>query len=367
MHKKILEKLKEINLKSLFRLEEDLNLIDSKSILDLKIDKNNVTMVVDLFPLNINKEDTQKLERVIRDQIEKPSFSIFRKTLKLYVVFTSSKELKSSKKLNTANNNQNNSPKPSIDPVPNVKNIIVIASGKGGVGKSTIAVNLALSLKRIGYNVGLVDGDIYGPSIGHMMNLSGKPQIEDNLMIPIESYGIECMSISSLIEKDHALVFRGPMITKTINQLIKGVKWGNKDKEIDHLIIDLPPGTGDVHISICQQFPISGAVIVSTPQDIAVIDAIKAIDMFKKLNVPIKGVVQNMSYLLENNNKNYIFGKDKAKEMAEKYQINFLGDIELDVRIREGADNKNPVVNKFPSSRIAISYGKIAESIIEKI
>jgi ATP-binding protein involved in chromosome partitioning len=185
-------------------------------------------------------------------------------------------------------------------------------------------------------------------------------------MIPIESYGIECMSISSLIEKDHALVFRGPMITKTINQLIGGVKWGNKDKEIDYLIIDLPPGTGDVHISICQQFPISGAVIVSTPQDIAVIDAIKAIDMFKKLNVPIKGVVQNMSYLQENNNKNYIFGKDKAKEMAEKYQINFLGDIELDVRIREGADDKNPVVNKFPSSQIAISYGKIAERVIEK-
>ncbi len=363
MKEKIIKDLKKIKIGKFLNLNEDTNLIDSKTILDIKLSDNLATIIIDLVPLDISKKEATILQELIVKKLKKP----FKKPNKFNIIFTSSQKIKESNPPSSDSKKAKDVKDTDIAKIPFVKNIIAIASGKGGVGKSTVAVNLALSLKRIGLNIGLVDGDVYGPSIPHMMNLQGKPEVKDNLMIPIKSYGIGCISIGSLIDKDQALVWRGPMITKTLHQLMRGVNWGYENKEIDYLIIDLPPGTGDVHLSMCQQFPISGAVIVSTPQDVAVIDAVKAIDMFKKLNIPIIGLVQNMSYLTDSKTKRktYLFGKDKAKELSSKSKINFLGDIQIDIKIREGGDSKNPIVNSAPSSNIAFSYGKVAENIID--
>ena len=370
MKEKILQKLKKIALGDILPVKDEVNLINSGSIIDVKVNDSQATIIIDLANLNINKDQAIALENLLIKKLKKP----FSKPNKFNIIFTSNQKIKementnfSSVKIENKIAEDKSKIKPKIALIPGVKNVIAVASGKGGVGKSTVAVNLALSLKRIGFNVGLVDGDVYGPSIPHMMNLEGQPKIENNLMVPIKSYGISSISIGSLIDKDQALVWRGPMITKTLYQLIRGVNWLYENKEIDYLIIDLPPGTGDVHLSIAQQFPISGAVIVSTPQDIAVIDAVKAIDMFEKLNVPIIGLVQNMAYLRDEKtgHKTYLFGQDKAKELARNKNIKFLGDIEIDIKIREGGDNKNPVVNAFPSSQSAFIYGQIAEIILE--
>jgi ATP-binding protein involved in chromosome partitioning len=371
MKEKILKDLHKIKVNEILNIKENVNLVDSGTIEDIKISGNDATIIINLVPLDIGKKEAAILQDLIVKKLKKP----FRKPNKFNIIFTSDQKIKESAVSDFSKGPQKKKPdqdkkktdKPEIEKIPFVKNVIAIASGKGGVGKSTVAVNLALSLKRIGFNVGLVDGDVYGPSIPHMMDLRNKPDIKDNLMIPIKNYGISCISIGSLIDKDQALVWRGPMITKTLYQLIRGVNWGYEDKEIDYLIIDLPPGTGDVHLSMCQQFPISGAVIVSTPQDVAVIDAVKAIDMFSKLNVPIIGLVQNMAYLNDekSNKKTYLFGENKAKKLADDSKIKFLGDVEIDIRIRQGGDDKNPMVNSHPSSQIAFAYGAIAENITD--
>ena len=370
MKEKILQDLEKIDVTHILNLSENINLINSKSIFDIKFNDEFVTIIIDLVPLSLDKKQAVILEEFILKELQKPR--LFRKTPKFNIIFTSSKKIMedNSPKIlekNSAQNPQNNSTNSEIQRIPFVKNIIAIASGKGGVGKSTTAVNLALSLKRLGFNIGLVDGDVYGPSIPHMMNLEGKPEVKNNMMIPIKNYGINVISVGSLVDKEQALIWRGPMISKTLHQLIRGVNWGYEGKEIDYLIIDLPPGTGDIHLSMVKQYPISGAVIVSTPQDIAVIDVVKAIDMFRKLEVPIIGLVQNMSYLLDEKTgqKTYLFGQDKAKDLAQKSDIKFLGDVAIDIKIRESGDEKNPIVNSNPSSQIAISYGKIAEEIIE--
>lgn len=365
MKEKILQDLKKINIIDLLKLKEKTDLVDSGSVFDIKIGEDSSTIILDLVPLDLNKDEAKIIEDLIVKKLEKPK-SLFKKAQKFNVIFTSNKKIKNSgaKKVNFEKNQEQKSEIPAI---PFVKNIIVVASGKGGVGKSTTAVNLALSLKRVGCNVGLVDGDVYGPSIPHMMGLEGKPEFKDNLMIPMKKYGISNVSIGSIVDKNQALVWRGPMITKTLNQLMRGVNWGYEDKEIDYLVVDLPPGTGDIHLSMAKQFPISGAVIVSTPQDIAVIDVIKAIDMFNKLDIPILGLIQNMSYLLDEKNgeKTYLFGKDKAKDLAKEHKIKFLGDIPIDIEIRESGDSKNPIVNSNPSSQIAFSYGKVIDEVID--
>ena len=205
----------------------------------------------------------------------------------------------------------------------NSKNIIAIASGKGGVGKSTFAVNYAVALQKIGYRVGILDADIYGPSVPRMMGISGKPQANDNnKLIPLESYGVKCMSIGFLIDVDTPAIWRGPMVMKALEQMFNGVEWG----ELDYLIIDLPPGTGDAQLTLAQSSKLSGSIIISTPQEVALIDARKGINMFKKVNVPVLGFVENMSYFICDscNKKHEIFSYGGAKREAEKLKVNFF-------------------------------------------
>jgi len=216
--------------------------------------------------------------------------------------------------------------------VPNVvgvKKIIAVASAKGGVGKSTIACNLAVILKEQGLNVALVDADIYGPSVTHLMNLEGKPEPKDKLLLPIISHGIKSISLGSIIDKNAAGVWRGPMVTKILDQLVRSVKWNDDGKDVDVMIIDMPPGTGDVYLNIAERFPISGVIIVSTPQSLAIIDVVKSIDCFEKLKIPIFGIVQNMSYLEVLGEKKYIFGRDGAKNLAKERNIKFLGELPI--------------------------------------
>ncbi len=236
--------------------------------------------------------------------------------------------------------------------LPEVKNIIAVASGKGGVGKSTVSVNLALGLAQQGAKVGLLDADIYGPSIPIMLGIRDeRPKMiqvegsEKGKIVPIEKYGIKAMSIGVLVDEKQAIVWRGPMASSAIKQFISDVHWG----ELDYLIIDLPPGTGDVHLTMVQSVPVTGAVVVSTPQPVAAADAKKAIMMFKQpqINIPVLGMVENMAYFTPEElpeNKYYIFGKGGAKQMAEQFELPYLGEVPIVQGIREGGDNGLPAV-----------------------
>lgn len=234
--------------------------------------------------------------------------------------------------------------------LPNVKNIIAVGSGKGGVGKSTVSVNLAISMAKNGAKVGIIDADIYGPSIPLMLGLKGKrpeiQKIEDkHYILPLEQYGIKCLSIGFLIDEKQAVVWRGPMVSSALKQFVTDCIWG----DLDYLIIDLPPGTGDIQLTLAQTIPITGAIIVTTPQEVAIADARKAIGMFQmpNINIPIIGIVENMSYFIAPelpDKKYYIFGKDGGKKTAEEYGIPFLGQIPIQEYIREGGDIGKPSI-----------------------
>jgi len=244
----------------------------------------------------------------------------------------------------------------------NSKNIIAIASGKGGVGKSTFAVNIAVALNQIGKKVGLLDADIYGPSIPRMMGISNKPEAnENNKLIPLISFGIKCMSIGFLVGEDTPTIWRGPMVMKALEQMFNGVEWG----ELDYLIIDLPPGTGDAQLSLAQNSKLSGSIIISTPQDVALIDARKGINMFKKVNVPILGLVENMSYFICNNcnEKHFIFSTEGAKKESEKFQIPFLGALPIDKELRIQSDKGRPSCIDNPNGSMSKAYIEIAKKI----
>jgi ATP-binding protein involved in chromosome partitioning len=254
----------------------------------------------------------------------------------------------------------------SLKPISNIKNIIAIASGKGGVGKSTTAVNLALALVSEGANVGLLDADIYGPSIPTMLGLSGYPTSDDGkIMNPKIAYGLQTISIGYLIDADQPMIWRGPMVTKTLQQLLQDTRW----QDLDYLIVDLPPGTGDIQLSLSQQIPVSGAVIVTTPQDIALMDAQRGLGMFEKVNVPVLGIIENMSMHIcsQCGHEEAIFGEGGGNMMAEKNNVDLLGALPLDINIRKYADSGRPSVIAEPNGRIAEIYQQIARKMAAKL
>jgi ATP-binding protein involved in chromosome partitioning len=250
--------------------------------------------------------------------------------------------------------------------MPNVKNIIAVASGKGGVGKSTVAANLALALSAEGARVGVLDADIYGPSQPTMLGISGKPESTDGRTLePMENHGLQMSSIGLLIDPDQPMVWRGPMVTQALQQLLTQTNW----KELDYLVIDLPPGTGDIQLTLAQQVPVTGAVIVTTPQDIALMDAKKGLKMFEKVGIPILGIVENMAVHICSNcgHAEHIFGAEGGRKMAEQYGVDYLGSLPLDIRIREQADAGRPTVVADPTSPITATYKEIARKVAVRI
>jgi ATP-binding protein involved in chromosome partitioning len=250
--------------------------------------------------------------------------------------------------------------------LPGVKNIIAVASGKGGVGKSTTAVNLALALAAEGATVGVLDADIYGPSQPMMLGISGRPEsLDGQTMEPMQGHGLQVASIGFLVDADQAMIWRGPMATQALDQLLRQTNW----KDVDYLIVDMPPGTGDIQLTLSQRVPITGAVIVTTPQDIALLDAKKGLSMFEKVGVPILGLVENMAVHVCTNcgHVEHIFGADGGKKMAAQYQLDYLGALPLTMAIREQADSGRPTVVADPDGEIASIYKAVARQVAVKI
>lgn len=250
--------------------------------------------------------------------------------------------------------------------LPKVKHIIAIASGKGGVGKSTTATNLAIALSQLELKVGLLDADVYGPSLPRLFSITNRPEVTaDKKLIPIFRYGIHCMSIGFMIAEDTAMIWRGPMVHGALQQMLKDVAW----PELDILIVDMPPGTGDAHLTLCQQVKLNGAVIVSTPQDIALIDARRALNMFQRVHVPVLGIIENMSQFSCPNcgHISEIFSHGGARIEAEKLNIPFLGELPLDLSIRVNSDQGTPVTIAEPTSTIADIYRDIGQKIIDNL
>ncbi|MFQ5936374.1 MAG: iron-sulfur cluster carrier protein ApbC [Acidiferrobacterales bacterium] len=253
-----------------------------------------------------------------------------------------------------------------VKPLEGVKNMIAVASGKGGVGKSTVAANLALALSAEGATAGVLDADIYGPSQPRMLGVKTKPHSKDGRSIePIRSYHLQTMSIGFLIEEETPMIWRGPMVTQALEQLLRDTRWA----DVDYLVIDLPPGTGDIQLTLAQKVPVSGAVVITTPQDIALLDARKGLKMFEKVDVPVLGVIENMSTHIcsQCGHEEHIFGEGGGKRMAEQYDIELLGSIPLDIRIREETDGGRPTVVADPDSRIGQIFRDIARRVAAKL
>ncbi|PZU81993.1 MAG: iron-sulfur cluster carrier protein ApbC [Shinella sp.] len=252
--------------------------------------------------------------------------------------------------------------RPAKQNIPGIASIIAVASGKGGVGKSTTAVNLALALKANGLKVGILDADVYGPSMPKLLGITGRPQqIENRIIVPMENYGIKTMSMGFLVDEGTAMIWRGPMVQSALMQMLREVAWG----DLDVLVVDMPPGTGDAQLTMAQQVPLTGAVVVSTPQDLALIDARKGLNMFKKVEVPVLGIVENMSYFIapDTGVRYDIFGYGGAKAEAERIGVPFLGEVPLTIAIRETSDAGTPVVVSDPEGPQARVYRQIAEKV----
>ena len=257
---------------------------------------------------------------------------------------------------------------PDLAPLPRIRNILAVGSGKGGVGKSTTAVNLAVALAASGLRVGLLDADIYGPSIPTMLGLSGRPDSPDGKsIVPMRAHGVETMSIGFLVEQDTPMIWRGPMATSALTQLLNDTRWGGEDGEgLDILVVDLPPGTGDIQLTLAQKIPVAGALIVTTPQEVATLDARKALKMFEKVNVPVLGLIENMAQHVCSNcgHVEHLFGAGGGERMAAQYGVPLLGTLPLDIAIREQGDGGVPVVAAAPDSAVAGAYRALAQRVV---
>jgi ATP-binding protein involved in chromosome partitioning len=250
--------------------------------------------------------------------------------------------------------------------LPGVKNIIAVSSGKGGVGKSTVAVNLAVSLAQNGAKVGLMDADVYGPNVPLMLGIASvQPAVENNQLIPIEAHGIKIISMAVLVPPDKPMILRGPMLHGVVRQFLTDVKWG----ELDYLIVDMPPGTGDVQLSLAQLVPVQGAVLVTTPQEVSLSDVRRAVKMFEQVAVPVLGVIENMSYFIapDTGNRYNIFGEGGGQKLADEYGLNFLGQVPLGMEVREGGDKGVPVVVSAPNSPQSQAFSKVAEEVARQV
>lgn len=250
--------------------------------------------------------------------------------------------------------------------IPGVKNIIAVSSGKGGVGKSTVAVNLAVALAADGAKVGIMDADVYGPNVPLMLGTGyGQPEILNGQLVPIEAHGIKMISMAVLVPPDKPMILRGPMLHGVVRQFLTDVNWG----ELDYLIVDMPPGTGDVQLSLAQLVPVQGAVLVTTPQEVSLSDVRRAVKMFETVNVPVLGVIENMSYFIapDTGNRYEIFGKGGGMKLSEEYGLNFLGEVPLGMEVREGGDQGVPVVVGSPDSPQAAAFRKVAEEVARQV
>ena len=250
--------------------------------------------------------------------------------------------------------------------IPGIDAIVAVASGKGGVGKSTTATNLALALKQLGLSVGVLDADIYGPSQPRMLGISGRPNsLDGRTLEPMENYGVKCMSMGFLVAEDTPMIWRGPMVQSALQQMLRDVAWG----KLDILVVDMPPGTGDAQLTMAQQVPLTGSVIISTPQDIALLDARKGLNMFRKVDVPVLGIIENMSLFICPNcgHESHIFSHGGAREVASKLGMEFLGELPLDIEIRETSDAGQPIVVSHPDSPNAKLYLEIARKLWQGI
>ena len=344
MENKILDEIK-TNLKSIVLKNQNINLLESNVINGLKFEKNIVYFTLELLAEQL--KESQEIKEVIESKLLN-----IKEVQKVEIILTAHNTKRDS------NNSQNSLLKPAT-------HIIAVASGKGGVGKSTTAINIALSLLKLKYKVGILDADIYGPSLPKLTGISNKPKSSGNKIIPHNAFGLQAMSIGYLVPEDAATIWRGPMVMSAIEQLLRDVDWQN----LDILIIDMPPGTGDAQLTLSQRVKLAGAIIVSTPQDLSLIDARKGLNMFKKVNVPILGIIENMSYFLCSNceTKHPIFGNGGAKLEAKKLGVPFLDEIPLDIKLRTSSDEGKPITETEPDHIISKKYMSIGSRIMETI
>jgi ATP-binding protein involved in chromosome partitioning len=321
------------------------DLVSSKSARNVRVDQSDVSVDVELgYPARSQIEDIRrKVISVLRELpgVGNVSANVYQKII-------------------------SHSVQRGVKLLPGVKNIIAVASGKGGVGKSTTAVNLALALASEGAKVGMLDADIYGPSQPTMLGIAGRPETQDGKRLePMQGHGLQAMSIGFMIDVDTPMVWRGPMVTQALEQLLRETNWD----DLDYLIIDMPPGTGDIHLTLAQKIPVTGAVIVTTPQDIALLDARKGLKMFEKVGIPILGIVENMAMHVcsKCGQIEHIFGEGGGERMAKQYDVDYLGGLPLDIKIREQADSGCPTVVADPDGAIADTYRAIARKVAIKI
>ncbi|MDC0456322.1 Mrp/NBP35 family ATP-binding protein [Alphaproteobacteria bacterium] len=345
MENKKLDEIK-MTLKSIVLKNQNINLLDSNLLKGLKFEQNTVHFTLELLPEQL--KESQEIKNIVENKLLN-----VKDVQKVQIVLTAHNSKKDS----------NNNPQKSL--LKPATHIIAVASGKGGVGKSTTAINIALSLLKLKYKVGILDADIYGPSLPKLTGISNKPKSSGNKIIPHNAFGLQAMSIGYLVPEDAATIWRGPMVMSAIEQLLRDVDW----QELDILIIDMPPGTGDAQLTLSQRVKLAGAIIVSTPQDLSLIDARKGLNMFKKVNVPILGIIENMSYFLCSNcnTKHPIFGNGGAKKEAEKLGVPFLDEIPLDIKLRTTSDEGMPIVEKEPDHSISKQYMSIGSRVIKTI